>query len=163
MTTGFFEFNRIKKRTALIALVTAGLFIAALRTGSVNIAVSKEHITVRTEKLLVYVLVNQASLVQIVKKSLCDFCTLLVRSSSEFIKIDVEPFINLCVLAVIVVAEGARFSFFFQSLSFCCCTVFINTADIKSVITAVTAETCKNIARKRLNDISQMRDIINVW
>ena len=70
MAARLFKFNRIKQRTALIALVTASLFITALRTGSVNIAVCKEHITVRTEKLLVYVLVNQASLVQVIKKRL---------------------------------------------------------------------------------------------
>ena len=118
MALRFFKFNRIKKRTTLIALVTACLFITALRTGSVNIAVCKEHITVRTEKLLVYMLVNQAGLVQVIKKRLSDFCTLLVRSASEFIKIDMEPFIDFCVLAIVMVAERARLSFFFQRLSF---------------------------------------------
>ena len=117
----------------------------------------------RTEKLLVHMLVNQAGLVQVIKKSLSNFCTLLVRSASEFIKIDVEPFIDFCVLAIVVITQRARFSLLLKRLSLSCSTVFINTANVKSIIPAVTAETCKNISRKRLNDISQMWNIIYVW
>ncbi len=162
MAARLFKFSWIKQRTALIALVTAGLFVTALRTGSVNIAVCKEHVTVRTEKLLVYMLVNKAGLVQVVEKRLCNFSTLFVRSAAKFIKINFKPFVDFCVLAIVVVAESTRLSLFFKSLSFGCSTVFINTTNIKSVVSTATAETRKNIARKRLNYISQMRNVINV-
>ena len=104
MTAWLFKFSRVKQRTTLIALVAASLFVTALWTGSVNIAVCKEHITVRTEKLLVYMLVNEAGLVQIVEKALCNFCTLFVRSAAEFIKVNFEPFVDFCVLTIVVVA-----------------------------------------------------------
>ena len=162
MTAWLFKFSRIKQRTALIALVAAGLFVTALWTGSVNIAVCKEHIAVRTEKLLVYMLVNEAGLVQFIEKALSNFSTLLVGSAAEFIKINFKPFVDFCVLAIVVVAESARLSLFFKSLSFGCSTVFINTTNIKSVVTTAAAKACKNIARKRLNYISQMRNVINV-
>ena len=65
MATRCFKFNRVKKRSAFVALVSAGIFVAAFWAGSFYKAVSQIHIAFGAEKLFVCMLCYVAVFVQV--------------------------------------------------------------------------------------------------
>ena len=63
---------------------------------------------------------------------------------------------------MIMITELLRTYAFFKGLRLGRRSVFIGSAYIKGFITAETAETGKNICRKDLNKVAEVRNIINI-
>ena len=126
-------------------MVSARIFITALRTGTSHITVGKKTLAFRAKQLFGCVLGDITVFIKVCKNSLSNFRLLRRGRAPKMVKSDVEPFINIFVQGMIVIAQFSRRFVFFKSFCFGCSAVFIVTADIKRFIAAASAKTCKNV------------------
>ena len=85
-TAGINKLSRVKKSLASIALITACVTAAAVRTGAVYITVCKETGTVRAEKLLALLFLDIAVFIDFIEYVLNDLSMTLCAGASEIIE-----------------------------------------------------------------------------
>lgn len=156
------QLGRVEQRTARIALVAARVSGMAFGAFAVHVTVGKEHPALRAVQLRGRMLRDEAVLVQVGEHRLRDFGALVVGGAPEFVERDAEPVVDFLVNGIVMVAQLARrFLLFFRP----CLgrrAVLVRAADIQRLIAAAAAEPREHIRAEHLNEIPQMRDIVDI-
>ena len=140
---GLNELGGLQQGLTGIALVAAGTLASAVGTLSLNEAVGQEAAALGTVELLDLAFGDVSMLINLAEDRLYDLGLLLGAGASEVIEGNVEPFIDITVYGMIMIAKLPRSNTLFQSPGLTGSTVFVGTADVKRLISPETAETGK--------------------
>lgn len=147
LAPGLLEVKRIKQVSTLVALIASCVLVATERALSLDEAVSQESLMGLAVWLDSRSLLEEAVLVELGEDVLCDLGLLVGGSPAEDVEANVEPFIDLCVQLVILVAELLWCALFLDSLGLGCRAVLVCSADEEggksaSLAVSVSCQSC---------------------
>lgn len=116
-----------------------------------------------TEGLSSFTLLNIAVLPELLEDLLHNLCLLLSGCSAEDVKVDTEPVVDSLVKGVVLGAKVGGRKTLFKGLCLGSGTVLVGTTDVDSVVTSSFAVASKHVSRKNTaDDVAQMRDVVDV-
>lgn len=118
--------------STLIALVSSCILVGAQRALSLDEAVGQEGVVCFAVRLGCFLLFQETVLVKFCKDVLSDVGLLGGGSAAENVEANVEPFVDLCVQLVVLVAELFRCALLLDSLGLGGSSVLVGSADEKS-------------------------------
>lgn len=157
------ELKRIQQAAALVALVTSGIVVVALRARSLDESVRQEGIVLLTVRLFCRPLLKEVVFVQLEEDILHNLRLLLGRGSAKVVEANLEPIVNLLVLDVELVAELLGGLARLESLGLSSSAVLVCTADVQRRPVAKLAEARVDVGTEdTADDVSKMRNVVDV-
>lgn len=130
------ELCSINKFAAFIALVSMTAFESTEWASTLDITISKEFRAAFTKTLAHFSFWNKAIVLELKENVLSNLGVFLCGSSSEDIKVDLKPFINISLDSIILITDFFWSHFIFQSLHFSCSSILVSSADIKCIVSS---------------------------
>lgn len=132
LAAGFLQFERIEQVATLVALVSSSILVSAQRALSFDKAVGQEGVVCFAVRLSCFLLFQETVLVEFCENVLSDLGLLGCGSATENVETNVEPFVDLCVQLVVLVAELFRCALLLDSLGLGGSSILVGSADEKS-------------------------------
>ena len=129
LASGLLEIERVEKVSALVALVAPRVLVATERTLALDESVGQESLVLLAVRLDRRSLLKEAVLVKLGKDVLSDFRLLVGRGPAKDVEANVEPFVDLGVQLVVLVAQLFRCALFFDSLGLGGSSVLVGAAN----------------------------------
>jgi len=126
------------------------------------IAICQETLAAMAKELLNFMFHYEAGFIQFFENTLGYFGMDGSGGSAKPVKSYIEPEVDIIVNFKITAAEFLGANLFLRRPGFGGCTVFIGAAYIERLVAPETAKTGKNVCRKNLDEVSQMRDIVYI-
>ena len=159
---GFYQVRRVKQFAAVFALISPGIIISAVGTGSPDKAIRQKALTARTVELFDAAFFYVALPVAAPEDGLDNIGLFRGGSAAELVKGDVEPFVDIVVDNKIAVAQLLGRDSFLQCPGLGGGSVLIGSADVEGFVALEPAETGKNVRRQNLYKVAEMGNIINI-
>lgn len=128
----FLQIQRIKKMSTLVALVSSCILVTAQRALSLDEAIGQERVVCFAVRLHCCLFLQEAVVVELCEDVLSNLGLLGGRSAAEDVEANVEPFVDLCVKLVVLVAKLLGCALFLDSLGLGGSSVLVSTADEQS-------------------------------
>ena len=162
---GVNQFYGIYKLAAAVTLVALGIAVAASlkRAASLDHTVRQWRVACIAILLLKLVFISVSLLKQVVEYVLRNLCLLFRRSSAKIVEITVEPFVNLCVLRMVKVANLLASFAGLAGLGLCGRAVLIRATNVDGIMSSEASKSGIDVSRKNAsNDVAEMRHIVDV-
>jgi len=130
------EFCSINKLAAFVALISMAAFESTERASTLDITISKEFRAAFTKTLAHLSFGNKAIVLELKENILGNLGVFLCGSSSEDIKVDLKPFVDISLDCKILITDFFWSHFIFQSLHFSCSSILVSSADIKGIVSS---------------------------
>ena len=125
--------------TTLVALVSSCILVGAQRALSLDKAIGQEGVVCFAVRLGCFLLFQETVFVKFCEDVLGDLGLLGGGSAAKNVEANIEPFVDLCVQLVVLVAELFRCALLLDSLGLGGSSILVGSADEKSGQTACLA------------------------
>ena len=147
-----------------ITLITLRIRMLTLGTSAIYKSISKKSLTSNTELLANNLFICITCLLKSKKDTLGNLCMLLRWCSAKQISITIKPFVNPFMNSMILITNLSWCHSFLDSLGLSCSSIFICTTNVYCIVPHEPCESGIDVSREYTsNDISKMRDVVNVW
>lgn len=113
----------------LVALISSCILVAAQRALSLDETIGQEGVVCFAVRLNCCLFLQEAILVEFCEDVLSNVCLLGGGGTTEDVEANVEPFVNLCVQFVVLVAKLFRCALLFDSLGLGGSSVLVGAAN----------------------------------
>mmetsp|Transcript_8283 Transcript_8283/g.24877 ORF Transcript_8283/g.24877 Transcript_8283/m.24877 type:complete len:375 (-) Transcript_8283:109-1233(-) len=157
------ELDGVQQSTAVVALITTGVFISTEMARASHKAIGQEPLVLVAEELLQLPIDYVAILVGFPENFLTDLRLLRRGGSTKMIERDVEPVIHISMQRIVLIADLLRTQTLLLRLRFRCCAVLIRSTDVDARDIPLSQVSRVDIRGQHGADqISQVRHIVHV-
>jgi hypothetical protein len=129
LAAGLLQLQRVEKMATLVALVSSCILVGAQRAFSLDEAIGQEGVVCFAVGLDGCLLLQEAVLVEFCEDVLSNVCLLGGGGATEDVEANVEPFVDLCMQFVVLVAQLFRCALLLDSLGLGGSSVLVGTAN----------------------------------